>query len=694
MSSNLPEGFVLEDEPKKKKRRDIPEGYKVAPPEGMVPVEVRPPEAYPRPIAPEDVGPMTEEGRNILYLDTDVRADERNEAMGYGTNLLGQYLRGGLGFGSYLDEAEQMMLRAMRGEKGDPELNRYVADRAQQQFSEENPIASGVANVAGGVHSLAAIPGLPQAAATQPLWKVGGAALAGGGVEGLIYGRGEGEGGVRDPSRVEAGKRDAAIGAVTGPVGVGAARGGARVGGALYEKGAEWLRDRYLKGVVRRAPEVGEEVGIEEGGRLYNEGEELGRLAGGLASKEGGADTLRKTAREQMKGSAGRRTTAFDRELGPWQDPDLKLENITKSRADEASPLYDNALWVGGAVGGKPKMRDVSPILHFIDRELKTAVDVEKTALNRVRNMLVGPNGRLKQDMPSLHKVYLGLGRMLSGSASDSLDKVTRREITQIKNKMKQLMGEDYKSALKVFKSQSDVMDAFDEGLNAFNKGVRPTQIARTLRNAAEAEKDAYREGARVALQEGIDKNIDSSIRQISDLNRTQWGRDKIRAIWGDDVGDRISKTLDDEFSIIDTGQRIIQNSETASRQEVQKSLRRMGGEAAAGALPGLFVGGFSGEEGFDPQRAIYGGLLGSAGGRLAGRALTKRGARKELQADKALAKTLSMGGPEADRILSLAQALKPGQLPSADRLATRASIAMSPIAVSLAQQLGRDYNK
>jgi hypothetical protein len=194
--------------------------------------------------------------------------------------------------------------------------------------------------------------------------------------------------------------------------------------------------------------------------------------------------------------------------------------------------------------------------------------------LTNIRDLLT--NDKIQRAGPSeLHIIQSKLrseGEKLL-SSTDGGSKLLGNAIMNVRNKIVDAIdtasGGKYKPALKNFRDEMQIEDAFNRGTNIFRN--RPTEFEdrpefwqNWIANAQPKEIEAAQQGARIAADNQI--RGFRSIQKGSAVPEVEFNSDKMRALFGKQQSDELFRALNDERNIADTNNKLINNSQTAMR--------------------------------------------------------------------------------------------------------------------------------
>lgn len=556
-----------------------------------------------------------------------VEADIAKETIGKVGELPARFLSALKGFplvGSYLDEGI--------GQAFGPEAGKAVrsAQRSRETLAPKTVAASRFATgVASAVPAIAALPTL----ATAPLGTslaartaTGlGAGAFGGGIEGAVYGFGEGTTKQERLKSLEGGaKTGAAIGAVLGPLGplVGAGLGAARsrrvtapareVGRKIQTKG-EALG--LLSEAARMDAPVADEA-LQRAGQYASLGQ-MGPATRNLldlaaSSTSEGAALARKNI-DEVAGQAGRQfNQLLDNSFGGPQAAKAVEDNLMQSTSAARSDLYDEAygkaIDYSGADGakleellGRLDSSTISNAEKLMRREGLRSSQI-KASLDEAGNVA---SYETLPDVVQIDYITRALNNVSPTAAPE--DKNTARALAgQIRKSLDALVPE-YRVARDFAGDVISVRDAIDLGTNAFKTGKETTRYAlsEAVKGMAQAEKRALKQGVRSYVDEVMantkvalsdpNQDVREVIKPLGEmLNRS--GREKLAIILGDEADDFI-RQLREIYSVMAMRAGVTQNTKTqirkmaedASKDRIEQSIPELMGER--GPMTGLLEG-------------------------------------------------------------------------------------------------------
>lgn len=224
---------------------------------------------------------------------------------------------------------------------------------------------------------------------------------------------------------------------------------------------------------------------------------------------------------------------------------------------------------------------DISNTLEAIDATLKPGVLKigDSVPLTEVKKQLINIRNDLRAskeyDAKDLHRFQSGLretAERLMRSASGS-DQSVGKALMDVRNSLvsdidKSAKG--YKEALSSYRDEMHITEAFKEGHDKiFNSSKKiendPSFTKKWFDGLSNYEKQAAREGARAAIytEMGVAKNPALAGESIA---RSDFNKAKMEILFGKEETDKLLKTLNDERTIANTHNKIVEGSQTAMR--------------------------------------------------------------------------------------------------------------------------------
>jgi len=329
-------------------------------------------------------------------------------------------------------------------------------------------------------------------------------------------------------------------------------------------------------------------------------------------------------------------------------------------------------------VVAKTPIVDVTDLVNGIDKEIgkpllnaikkgtvMPTVSPLQTELLKVRKEIRGEwadRDQMAHYTDDLHDVQSRLRvraeRLIKNGGSDAN---LGHDLMEVRNKIVDTIdkGTDnqYKSALKQYRDDTHVEDAFEKGQEILKnrptiKEDDPSYWKHWVeKEATPDELAAVKEGARVAVDKQIRGMRNAVGQKGTEIPQVEFNKDKLGYVFGKDEVEAMSKNLNDERRIADSNKKLYEGSQTAQRSVAtgRVSKRTDKGLEGTSILPFLAEG----------AGAYATGLpgIGAAGYKVADWAkryavnpvINKMGDAKNLE----LARLASATGPEKDQIVS-----------------------------------------
>lgn len=403
---------------------------------------------------------------------------------------------------------------------------------------------------------------------------------------------------------------------------------------------------------------------------------------------------LSNVVEDRFKSAKGVVGDIYDSSLGTPVNVVDRLAQFKKAARDVGQQQINPAV-----AASKPV--DITPVIQHIDDIIKPGttgklnlenglVDTAtKDQLKEIRGYFTdGKSNRTSpQELHEIQSAFRSTAEKLMKS-TDGPSRLLGGQLMAVRNKIVDAIdsasGGKYKPALKAYRDEGQIQDAFDVGNNIISGSKklenRPEFFSQWKKGATKEEIEAAKEGARIAIDTQI-RTAKNAARSGTDIVMPDFSASKLRDLFGKTEADKMIKLLQDEQKIAQTNSDLFRNSQTAMRQtadsrialpEKKQGLAGMVGPAiaegmnvasmayAGGGVPGLGA-------------AVYGGskAVGAAKHKIA----TKLAQERNFQ----IAKMVSASeGPDRDELIKALSAIAyPAVKPS---LVNRASTALSKV--------------
>ena len=288
----------------------------------------------------------------------------------------------------------------------------------------------------------------------------------------------------------------------------------------------------------------------------------------GLAAQQGSGGTVVSQAlRSRAAGSEGRIDDVVTDVAG---DPSAAFRQrlaLEAERKGTLGPDYEAATAYQGQL-------DVSDALGTIDSMLESAVGGTQARLNAYKRMLSSDDGQISA--AKLHNIRTQINDTMSAATRQGRGGVVaslKPLLQKIDDELDQVPN--YTATRTGYGNVREMERQIDFGRAALAPGrstTSPDELRRSFSALSDAQKDAYRTGAReyVAALMGTARNAPA----------TAWGElmtgfndKKLRILFGDTEADRIMQTLRAEKAFSETSGRVTSGSMTSQRRIAEEEL-------------------------------------------------------------------------------------------------------------------------
>jgi len=284
---------------------------------------------------------------------------------------------------------------------------------------------------------------------------------------------------------------------------------------------------------------------------------------------------LAKTVDDRTAGAKGAVQDIYDTSAGPSVDLVQKINDLAKASKEVGAREINPAL-----INAKPV--NISDTLSTIDNILKPGVLKvgDSVPLTNVKKELQSIQKSLRTskeyNASDLHSFQSGLRRTAESllKSADGGSKEVGHALMNVRNSLvsdiDKAAGGAYKPALNKYRDEMHIADAFKEGYQGIFSSSKsmentPSFTKKWFDSLTDAEKQAAREGARasIATEIGVAKNPSLAGEALS---RSEFNREKLRIIFGEQEANALITRLEHERKIADTNNKLIHGSQTAMR--------------------------------------------------------------------------------------------------------------------------------
>ena len=297
--------------------------------------------------------------------------------------------------------------------------------------------------------------------------------------------------------------------------------------------------------------------------------------ASALAARGGETTATMKTAMQaRAAGADDRAARLVEQHLGPRPDLNGSIAAIESDAATRAGPHY--------AAGRASAPMDVTHVLTGIDSRMANATGGAESVLNKVKGFLTdkvasgtNPVGLTvpKSDPQAILSARQALDDMIEKMPLDtSAGKNAYRVASDLRNQLDRVVKQnpDFAKGDAIYAQSMGIRDAMQEGVDVFKRNVRPEDLGRTIKAMTPEQLNAYRVGARQAIQDAMEQSSRGELAGAQTMfARGSANRAKLDALFPN-ARDALD-ALHSEATMRNTERAITGNSLTAERQAAGK---------------------------------------------------------------------------------------------------------------------------
>lgn len=400
-------------------------------------------------------------------------------------------------------------------------------------------------------------------------------------------------------------------------------------------------------------------------------------------------DYLAKTSAGRMASSKNAIVDAYDTSGGVSPDLAAKVQDLANSAKKVGNEKIQPAIKDAKPVDVTNTMAEIDKVLKpgvtsVISGESSLPLTAVKKELAQIKAML-GNDKEMRTNATDLHKFQSGLRTTAESlmRSSTAADKEMGKSLMNVRNNLvadiDAASGGKYKPALSSYRDEMHIADSFRDGYEGvFSSSKKmendPSFTKKWFEGLTDAEKQAAREGARARIATEIGTARNPALAGES-FSRSDFNKEKLATLFGKEEADKLIRTLNEERTIANTHNKIIEGSQTAMRTAsksqfalpTKTEVMRSTPAVAAAEASSYFMGGMPG---------VGAGMLGAAkAGAMAKDAIKMKLAREHNARYAQYA--LPTEGPSRDALISALESQIPGPKPS---LVTRGANALSRI--------------
>ena len=271
----------------------------------------------------------------------------------------------------------------------------------------------------------------------------------------------------------------------------------------------------------------------------------------------------------RMAGAGGRINSAYEASMGKNPNVNDVLQGLIKERSTAAAPLYnqaysqgDRAIWSPALerLTGAPEVQDAmrGAVSGWQRSQIANGYGAAKPGAFVQNGLLKIPGGRVPA-FPNLqfwdytknaiddmvaHEIKPDGTLTKKGRDLTIIAKALRNELDQ------QVPG--YATAREAWAGPTQAMNAFDRGTKIFSSSEHPDVLAADLANMSQGEQDAYKLGARAAVDKAMGTVRNGALKGRNLLD-ADWNHQKLLTVLGPQEGNRLANSLLGEQAMADT---------------------------------------------------------------------------------------------------------------------------------------------
>ena len=183
---------------------------------------------------------------------------------------------------------------------------------------------------------------------------------------------------------------------------------------------------------------------------------------------------------------------------------------------------------------------DVMPLIKSLDDEIANSKGGIKQSLQKVKDLLVDPNGNPEITIETLHQSKMAIDELMSGEARTSMGSVSKGRVKDYTNRLLDTIknsgesGAIYDASRIGTRGEWMKQEALESGAKFMNRAefLNPEALASSLAKMSPEELHTFRVGAAQALKQKLEVNTRTDVtKKIMDIPVLE---DKIRFAFGD----------------------------------------------------------------------------------------------------------------------------------------------------------------
>ena len=216
---------------------------------------------------------------------------------------------------------------------------------------------------------------------------------------------------------------------------------------------------------------------------------------------------------------------------------------------------------------------DVMPLIKSLDDEIANSKGGIKQSLQKVKDLLVDPNGNPEITIETLHQSKMAIDELMSGEARTSMGSVSKGRVKDYTNRLLDTIknsgesGAIYDASRIGTRGEWMKQEALESGAKFMNRAefLNPEALASSLAKMSPEELHTFRVGAAQALKQKLEVNTRTDVtKKIMDIPVLE---DKIRFAFGDvEMFKKYITGLESEKTMF-KGYSMMGGSQTAERE-------------------------------------------------------------------------------------------------------------------------------
>lgn len=327
---------------------------------------------------------------------------------------------------------------------------------------------------------------------------------------------------------------------------------------------------RRASGVMREAVGPGAQkqiAGLGDEAMLLDVSPSALGTAQGVVTKPGrGRDILVNALMKRHTARNPRIRADVEATLGPAVPPRSVDANLV-SQQRALGPSYDAVKKAGGPV-------DLSELSLQINNALPTLRGKPAAALKAVQRMIAGDRG---VSATEAHNIRRAIDDAIQSKDIGTFERTLLTDARAMVDNQLAQAAPGIKALDETYQQLAREREALEAGADVLGSGkgsLWPEELAAQRATLSTPEKVAQRVGARGEIERAIRTTASDpqAMRRVV-KGEGDWNREKLAQIFGEAEADRIINAVDREAAFADAYNKIVQNSQTAQRQQASRMI-------------------------------------------------------------------------------------------------------------------------